>query len=79
MNKPLSKPGKHGTLYLYEIVYTDPTDDCMGEMTQRLWAYNAEHLADRFYGALDSDGWEMVRYARVPVEGGMHRAAFHKC
>lgn len=72
-----AKAGKHGTLYLYEVTYTDPSDGGCGELTQRLWAYNLEHLQDRFYGALDADWWKMLRAARVPAEGAMSRARQH--
>ena len=77
MTNATTKPGQHGTLYLYEITYTDPSDDCIGELKQRMWAYNIEHALDRFYSAIDADGWKALHVARVPAEGGMHRAVQH--
>ncbi len=78
MTKPTTKPGKHGTLYLYELTYTDTSDPGMGESTTRLWAYNLEHVEDKFYGAPDTDGWTLLRAARVPADSSsMHRATQH--
>lgn len=78
MTKPTTRQAQYGTQYLYEVTYTDPSDECIGEQTQRLWAYNIEHALDRFYGAIDADGWKALRVARVPAEGGMHRAVQHE-
>jgi len=75
---PTTKPGKHGTLYLYEIKYTDPSDEGMGEMSMRRWAYNLEHVEERFYEGPGSEGWQIISIARVPESGGMHRAARHR-
>lgn len=78
MTKPTTKPGKHGMLYLYELTYTDPSDDGMGEQKRRMWAYSLEHVEDKFYGALDADGWKLLRAARVPANSdSMHRAVQH--
>lgn len=73
-----TKPGQYGPLYLYQIAYTDPSDDGCGEHTERLWAYNTEHALDRFYGSVDSDGWKALKICRVPATGGMHRARWHQ-
>lgn len=77
MSKPVTKPGAHGTLYLYELTYTDESDPGIGELKQRMWAYSLEHVSDKFYTAEDADGWTLLRAARVPVSGGMHRATQH--
>jgi hypothetical protein len=66
MNNAITKPGEHGTLYLYEIKYTDPSDsDCMGTMSQRVFAYNTEHALDKFYNSVDADGWKALSTSRV--------------
>ena len=78
MAKPTTRPGKFGTLYLYELTYTDTSDSGMGELTCRLWAYNLEHAEDKFYGAPDADGWTLLSAARVPADSSsMHRAVQH--
>lgn len=78
MTKSTTKPGKHGALYLYELTYTDTSDPGMGDITCRLWAYNLEHVEDKFYSAPDADGWTLLRAARVPADSNsMHRAAQH--
>lgn len=72
-----SRQGTHGTLYLYEVKYTDTSDDGIGELSQRLWGYNTEHVEEKFYQAEDA-GWKIISIARVPEGGGsMHRARKH--
>jgi hypothetical protein len=79
MTKTMTKRGEYGTLYRYEITYTDPCDDGIGELTQRTWAYSIEHALDKFYGAPDGDtGWKALRIARMPESGSMHRAVQHQ-
>lgn len=64
---PIMKPGKHGTLYLYELVYDDGPDSGCPEFKTRTWAYNMEHAIERFH---ESDGsWRLIKIARV-LEGG---------
>lgn len=63
-NLSTTKQGKHGTLHLYEIVYTDTSDDCIGELTTRQWGYNREHVEDTFYQSVDADGWTILRTVR---------------
>lgn len=76
MRRATTKPGAHGTLYLYEIIYTDPSEPGMGRMSTRMWAYNLEHVEQKFYDS--GDGWEIISIARVPEGGGStHRAARH--
>jgi hypothetical protein len=64
----VSKPGKHGSLYLYAITYVNAFDDpsCL-PMTWRTWAYSAEHAEERFYDS-DDDGWKILstKRSRVP-------------
>ena len=81
--KPITKPGKHGTLYLYEIAYTDRPERDDGQPyyndTQRVWAYDLDHAVEKFYDAEDSDGWRATSITRVP-EGGspaLRRAPVH--
>lgn len=52
--KPLTKPGKHGTLYRYRIAYEiDPGV----WFTWSTWAYDADHAVDRWLETA-SDGYE---------------------
>lgn len=62
--KILSKPGRHGTLYRFRIVYKQRGDDACPEFTWSTWAYDVEHAADRF-NADDDDAWEIVSVERV--------------
>jgi hypothetical protein len=78
MNTPRTKPGQYGTLYLYAVTYTDPSDFAIGELVQRIWAYNIEHALDRFYGSEDADGWKALRVARVLEGVSQHRAISHE-
>jgi hypothetical protein len=63
--KPLiTKPGKHGTLYLFHITYRD-----VGEVTDfpfpcSLWAYDQEHAEERFYDS-DDEGWRITKITRA--------------
>ena len=57
-----TKPGKHGTLYLYEfkIKEYDPGSPAhyapYGK--QRAWGYDADHAFERMLQNLDFQGWE---------------------
>ena len=78
--KFVTKPGRHGTLYLYAVKYTDRYDPAMGQDTTRLWAYNMDHVEDRFYDESsdeEGDGWVIVSIARVLARGSQHRAIQH--
>lgn len=75
--KPVTKPGTYGTLYLYLVRYTDTRDDCCPTFQQRMWAYNLEHVEDRFYSSEDADGWKIVSIERVSADGAQHRAVKH--
>lgn len=61
----ITKPGKHGTLYLHRIVYRDRFDPDFGTDVARLWAYSSEHAEERFYESDDDEGWEVVEVTRV--------------
>jgi len=60
----VSKPGRHGTLYLFRIRYTDAHDPAFGEDAIRLWAYDADHAEQRFVEA-DDEGWKVLSVERV--------------
>lgn len=64
-SKTPGKPGKHGTLYRYEITYQDENPD-PGDptFTWRTWAYDVAHAMDRFYDGPD-EGWVAVSARRV--------------
>lgn len=44
----ITKPGKHGTLYLYRIVYRNDGPDDLQRFTWRTYAYDAEHALNKF-------------------------------
>ena len=78
--KFVTKPGRHGTLYLYAVTYRDRYDPAFGTDTIRLWAYNLDHVEDRFYdesGDEEGDGWVIVDIARVHNTLSQHRAIHH--
>lgn len=76
LSKPRTKPGPHGGLVrLYEVTYRDQSGD--PTMKQRLWAYNLEHLAEKFYDAPDADGWVLVSAQTVGETGIMGRRPVH--
>ena len=72
----VAKPGRHGTLYLHAITYTDasPGSGCP-ELRTVLWAYSLEHAIERF--AEDAEGWTALRVARVRADGQTHREVQH--
>ena len=56
MKAPRSKPGPHGTLYLYAVPYGS-------DEWHNVWhcyAYDAEHAAMKFYDSDPDGGWEMT-------------------
>lgn len=59
------KPGKHGTLYLFEIKYRDEGDPASPTFEQKEWAYDPEHAEDKFWDAPDSDGWRILSITKV--------------
>lgn len=42
----ITKPGRHGTLYLYAVTIT-PCDPGQPPYTVRRWGYSADHACDR--------------------------------
>lgn len=74
----VTKEGAHGTLYLYEIRYTDSDDEGCSVFTTRKWAYDMSHLYDRWYEG-DCDGWKIVSVKRV-AEAGIqaHKSELHQ-
>lgn len=78
--KFVTKPGRHGTLYLYAVTYRDRYDPGMGQDTIRIWAYNLDDVEDRFYdesGDETGDGFVIVDIARVHARVSQHRAIRH--
>lgn len=66
--KYVTKPGKHGTLTLYEVKYhehiqhpSDPVDQSVF-----LWAYDSSGAIERFYDSWLDAGWDAL--SAVPVE-----------
>lgn len=73
--KPISKPGEHGRLYLYRVVYRDESG--YPEFSYRTWAYSLEHVRLKFEDEDDSEGWELVSAQRVPKRGILAHAPVH--
>jgi len=62
--KKVTKAGKHGTLTLYSITYSDePYDPGFGTAKVRVWAYDREHAVERFYEG--EEGWRAVGVTEV--------------
>jgi len=61
----VTKPGRHGTLYLFRIRYKDRWDPAFGEDVWRTWAYDSEHAQDRFHEADEDEGWEILSIEKV--------------
>ena len=57
-SKYKTKPGKHGTLYLFAIEHDFPSDPGAPRGTTNLWAYNSEHAMLRFAEAVVDSGYE---------------------
>ncbi len=78
--KYVTKPGRHGTLYLYAVRYRDRYDPAFGEDVVRLWGYSMDHVEERFYdesGDETGDGFVIVDIARVQARTSQHRAVRH--
>jgi len=69
----VTKPGRYGTLYLYIIRYTDKHDYACPIFESRMWAYNLEHVSDRFDDS-DDDGWKILTIERARDDGLRHRS-----
>lgn len=62
-----TKPGQHGTLYLYRIRYRDADPSCP-IFSLSLWAYCEEHAREKFDTGPDEGEWHIVSMARVQDE-----------
>ena len=62
--RPVTKPGKHGTLYRYRVVYRGVEHDPAAPAFDAcVWAYDEEHALEKL---TDPDqGWEAVSAARL--------------
>ncbi len=62
-----TKPGRHGTLKLWTLTYTDGSNPAFGEDSIRTWAYDREAAALAFNEQTESDGesWEIVKIEPV--------------
>ena len=58
-----SKPGRHGTLYLWRVTYRDTIDPGFGERSVLKWAYDKQHVWDVFNEQVNAEGesWEIVK------------------
>jgi hypothetical protein len=62
----ISKQGKHGTLHLYELTYTDNLDAGCPDFTSHYWAYSADHAIERFEDSDPDDlNWKILKISRV--------------
>ncbi len=65
--KSTTKPGKYGTLYLYELDYTCPLDAGFGIHPWQTYAYDSEHAEEKFMDGDEGfrivDGPNRVRYS----------------
>ena len=76
VSKPLTKPGKHGTLYHYVITYGDDIDPDFPDMTWKTWAHDSDHALDKFYDSSDGDSWRAKSWRRE-TEAPVHRQTEH--
>ena len=56
-----TKQGKHGTLYLWKITYSDvpgPSGEVIGAW--RTWAYNHEHAWENWHDSNEEQGFGTV-------------------
>jgi hypothetical protein len=61
MTPYLTKPSKHGTLYLWRIQYHDvPGPDGTLVGTWRTWAYDAEHAWENWHDSNEGMGFAAV-------------------
>lgn len=59
--RSITKPGRHGTLYLYRIVYQDFPGPVLDV---HFWAYSREHAEERFWGPGEDLDWEILSIER---------------
>jgi hypothetical protein len=64
MSTLITKPGKHGTLYLFRITYRDSGEAADFPFPWCTWAYSAEHAEEKFYDS-DDDGWRISNINRA--------------
>lgn len=67
MTEPLlTKPGRHGTLYSFEIEVV-PADPGQARYTIRRWAYDEDHVADRLNDdpMMGGDDWRILGRVRA--------------
>ena len=76
VSKPLTKPGKHGTLYHFVLTYGDDIDPSFGPMTWKTWAYDSEHALDKFYDSNDGDSFRVQKWRRE-TDAPVHRQVEH--
>lgn len=60
----VSKPGKHGTLFLFAVAYEDACDH-FNTGTSRVWAYDWEHAQEKFFESDDAEGWRITKISKV--------------
>ena len=55
---PTSRPGKHGTLYLFRVRYSPDGELCApGEFSWTCWAYDEEHAQERWDDGNEDQGY----------------------
>jgi hypothetical protein len=57
---PVTKEGRHGTLYRYATAYNDPPPVEHPDFLWCCWAYNAEHAALKFAESSALEGFVMT-------------------
>ena len=61
----VTKPGRHGTLYRFKIIYRSDHDPGFGQDEWFTWAYDVEHAEDKFYESDDDGWWRIVSTSKV--------------
>jgi hypothetical protein len=69
-----TKAGKHGTLYLFRIVYRDRDDPASPDFVASKWAYDEAHAEESFDESGD-EGWMIVTISRTRESSGPRMAA----
>lgn len=73
--KPVSKPGRYGTLYLFELEYTDSADGGCPVFKTRKWAYDTDAVYLAWDDSLNSEGWTLLGVKRVNSDVPARRAS----
>lgn len=55
-----TKAGKHGTLRLFRIRYSDSVDSGCPEFSTLAWRYDLEHLVETWQDSLDGESWQIT-------------------